>query len=312
MNHTAVSPDPFRFGWRYVQQIRPDGSKESVRVPLSLDDVLHPQERDHIPQNSQQGRDCTYLASVLEWRLAGNPHALVLSDCLIDWGIRGLRNHSPDISVFDGVSDPSRNWGTFVVAAEGARPVLVIEIVSPDAHAKQARDNDAVTKVREYYRAGVPLYALVDQEQVGRPRRVVAYRRGARKYVRLRPDRQGRVPLAPVRLLLGAARRTGGVLGRRYGGRDRGLVGNGPGPRRRGASATGRRGRTGRGPGAHPRIGSASTPRRKTRAGMRPGPDSGLDARRRDSYIARNVLTLRRRRARRRGPTCEAGEHGAT
>lgn len=204
MKRSTPQPDPFRFGWRYVQQIGPNGRKRSVQVPLTLDDVLHPQEGDHIPENRQQEKDRRYLASVLEWRLSGNPQALVLSDCLINWGVPGLGNHSPDVSVFEGVNEPpGRNWGMFVVAAEGARPILAIEIVSPDAHDRQARDNDVVTKVREYYRAGVPLYIIVDQEREGGPRNLIGYRRGARKYVRLRADRQGRLLLPPVRLLLG-------------------------------------------------------------------------------------------------------------
>ena len=203
MKRTLPPPDPFRFGWRYVQQIGPDGSKKSVQVPLTLDDVLHPQEGDHIPDNSQQSRDCVYLYDVSKLRLAGNAHAVVFNDVLINWGVPGLRNHSPDISVFDGVSDPTRNWKTFRVAEEGARCLLVIEIASPDTHDRQARDNDVVTKVREYYRAGVPLYVIVDQKHVDGPRQVIGYRGGTRKYLRMRPDRQGRLLLEPVRLLLG-------------------------------------------------------------------------------------------------------------
>jgi Uma2 family endonuclease len=115
-----------------------------------------------------------------------------------------LDNHSPDISVFDNVNDPEhRNWGMFRVAEEGARPVLAMEIVSPDAHDRRVRDNDVVIKVREYYRAGVPLYVIVDQEREGRPRQVIGYRREARKYLRMRLDRQGLLLLEPVRLLLG-------------------------------------------------------------------------------------------------------------
>ena len=203
MKRTPATPDPFRFGWRDVQQIGPNGSKQWVQVPLTLDDVLHPQEGDHIPDNSQQCIDGNYLYNVLKLRLANNPHAVVFEDVLIDWGVPGLRDHSPDISVFEGVDDPARNWGKFHVTAEGARPVLAIEIVSPDAHDRQARDNDVVTKVREYYRAGVPLYVIVDQERVDGPRRLIGYRRGARKYMQMRPNRQGRLRLEPVRLWLG-------------------------------------------------------------------------------------------------------------
>ncbi|HTT85372.1 MAG TPA: Uma2 family endonuclease [Rhizomicrobium sp.] len=204
MKRSTPPPDPFRFGWRYAWQVGPDGSKQSVQVPLTPEDLLHPKKGDHILENTQQERDRRYLASVLEWRLSGHPQALVLSDCLVNWGVAGLGNHSPDLSVFDGVNDPRRrNWGMFSVAVEGAHPLLVIEVVSPDAHDRQARDNDVVMKVREYYRAGVPLYILVDQERENSPRQLVGYRRGARKYLRMRPDRQGRLLLAPVRLLLG-------------------------------------------------------------------------------------------------------------
>lgn len=196
-------PDPFRFGWRFVRQIGPNGHKRSVQVPLTLDDVLHPQEGDHIPESHQQELDRSYLAMVLRYRLADNPRTLVLSACLINWGVRGLRNHSPDVSVFDGVSNRNRDWGTFHVVAERARPLLTIEIVSPDAYDRQARDNDVVAKVSEYYRAGVPLYVIIDQEREGGPRQLVGYRRGARKYVRMRMDPQGRLLLAPMRLLLG-------------------------------------------------------------------------------------------------------------
>jgi Uma2 family endonuclease len=199
----AEKPDPFRFGWRYVQEIGPDGSKVRKQVPLTLDDVLHPQEGDHISDNTQQEHDCTYLASVLRYRLTDIPTTVVLNDCLINWGIRGLRNHSPDISVFEGVSNPNRHWRTFSVVREGARPVLAIEIVSPDAHDRQARDNDVVTKVREYYRARVPLYVLVDQERVDGPRRIVGYRRGPRKYVPMPQDERGRLLLEGLRLRIG-------------------------------------------------------------------------------------------------------------
>ncbi len=195
--------DPFRFGWRYVPQVGADGRKRWVQLPLSLDDVLHPQEGDHIPENTQQERDRRYLACVLEMRLAKRPRTLVLSDCLIRWGVPGLGDHSPDVSVFDGVEDVKRGRGSFSVVKERARALLAVEVVSPDKHDKQARDNDVVTKVDEYYRAGVPLYLVVDQEREGGPRRLLGYRRGRRGYVRMRGDAQGRLRLSSLGLLVG-------------------------------------------------------------------------------------------------------------
>jgi Uma2 family endonuclease len=170
---------------------------------LTPDDLLHPQEGDQIPENTVQERDRTYLAGALRLRLRDRPRVRVLSDCLVDWGVPGLKNHSPDISVFDEVRDPEWEGGLFRVAEQGARPLLVLEIVSPDAAAPQVRDNDVVTKVDHYYRAGVPLYAIIDREEEGGPRRLLGYRRGRRGYVRLPPDEQGRLLLEPVGLLLG-------------------------------------------------------------------------------------------------------------
>lgn len=199
---SAIQADPFRFGWRYVQP--PDGNgAEMVQVPLTPDDVLHPLKGDEIPENTLHSNDRAYLFSVLRMRLADRAGCLVLSDCLVNWGIRGLREHSPDIAVFDNVADTERNRSVLAVAQEGARPVLVIEIVSVHDDTPRMRDNDVAIKVRHYYRAGVPLYVIVDQEEEGGPRRLVAYRRGRRQFATLPLDNQGRVPLEPVGLLLG-------------------------------------------------------------------------------------------------------------
>src|SRR6266436_5582482 len=98
-----AAPDPFRFGWRYVRQPGANGTGEPERVPLTPEDVLHPQWGDQIPEHTYQERSRTYLSSVLRLQLGSRPRVLVLSDCLVDWGVKGLRNHSPDISVFDDV-----------------------------------------------------------------------------------------------------------------------------------------------------------------------------------------------------------------
>jgi Uma2 family endonuclease len=203
-NRTKVErPDPFRFGWRYVRNPGANGASESERVPLTPEDLLHPQEGDEIPENTIQERDRTYLASVLRLQLADRPHVVILSDCLVNWGVKGLGKHSPDVSVFDNVADPEKNWRTFPVRKEQARPVLIIEIVSVDRYDRKVRDNDVVIKVKEYYRAGVPLYVIVDREEEEGPRWLLGYRFGPRRYVPLPLDEQGRLLLEPVKLLLG-------------------------------------------------------------------------------------------------------------
>src|SRR6202030_393353 len=85
---TAVpEEDPFRYGWREVCRREPDGSYRIVNLPLTLWDVLHPQENDKIMNGLRHARECRYLASVLEARLAGDPHALVLHDTAVYWGV---------------------------------------------------------------------------------------------------------------------------------------------------------------------------------------------------------------------------------
>jgi Uma2 family endonuclease len=190
--------NPFRYGWRYVTRTRPDGSEEHVEVPLTLEDVLHPQEGDVIPENTQQEKDRRYLHDVLERRYENDPHVLTLSDCLVDWGVRGLRAHSPDITVIEGVPTREGSWGTYRIARDGGRPLLVIEIVSPDT-----RGNDVDIKPEHYHRAGIPLYVIVDQQREDGPRWLTGYEHRADGYVQLPPGADGRLTLAPVGIRLG-------------------------------------------------------------------------------------------------------------
>ena len=45
LDRPADQPE-FPYGWREVQRALPDGSVEFDRIPLTLEDVLHPQEGD--------------------------------------------------------------------------------------------------------------------------------------------------------------------------------------------------------------------------------------------------------------------------
>jgi Uma2 family endonuclease len=195
---TPPPPDAFRYGWRFVKKRLPDGSTDLVQVPLTLDDVLHPKEGDCIPEQTYHRRDGEYLGPIFRLRAARLPGGYALADCLIDWGVPDVRNHSPDLAVFRNVRQPPvESIGTFRVRAFGGRCVLAVEIVSPDT-----RENDVVHKLREYHRVRVPLYVLIDQEREDAPRTVLGYRYTKQRYVRMRPDRQGRVLLKPLGLWL--------------------------------------------------------------------------------------------------------------
>src|SRR2546430_10454076 len=40
---SAETDDPYRYGWRYIQHDLPDGNFVVEQVPLTLEDVLHPE-----------------------------------------------------------------------------------------------------------------------------------------------------------------------------------------------------------------------------------------------------------------------------
>jgi hypothetical protein len=123
----------------------------------------------------------------------------VLADCRVDWNLPGVRPLGPDVAVFFEVR--RRILGsTFHVGVEGARPILVIEVTSPET-----RSNDVGPKVRFYHQARVPLYVIADaSERRGeRHLNLIGYRYTRRAYQRVRADAQGRIHLPPLQLALG-------------------------------------------------------------------------------------------------------------
>ena len=117
---------------------------------------------------------CSTSRVCLTLRLAGDLLAEVFCDARVDWNLPGVRPLGPDIAVFRDVAE-RRNWKTFDVAAEGARPEVVVEVTSPDT-----RKNDVEDKFDFYRRAKVPLYVIADgiqDDEHGRKLELKAYRR---------------------------------------------------------------------------------------------------------------------------------------
>jgi putative restriction endonuclease len=192
-------PEPFYYGWRYVRRRYPNGREVVEEVPLTLDDVLHPQEDDFVIQSDDHQQVCVYLCNVLRGRFANDPTTAVLQDHLIAWDVPGLKPLAPDIAVIFGVRE-RRKWSTFDVAAEGARPALIIEVTS-----LTTREVDLSRKLDAYDIAEVPLYIIVDSfERKGAlTRRLLGYRRTLDGYTGLAPDERGWLWLEPVGLWLG-------------------------------------------------------------------------------------------------------------
>lgn len=191
--------DPFRYGWRYVRRVLPDGSKIFDQVPLTLEDVLHPQVGDFHVLTDEHNDDCAYLKYGLRKHLAGK--AMVLSDHRVAWDTPGVEPHGPDIAVIFGIRKRKRPGPTFYVAAEGARPRLIIEVTSRDT-----RKNDVVTKVEEYHRAGVLLYVIVDVRYRRGQRisaQLIGYRHAPGGYETMELDERGRLWLEELGIWIG-------------------------------------------------------------------------------------------------------------
>jgi Uma2 family endonuclease len=152
--------DPYRYGSRMALRAQPDGTLRSEMLPLTLWDVLHPQEGDHITQSIRHQKEVRYLTDVIEKRAKQYERALVLSDTAIYWDTPGLSHHSPDVAVIFGLRRILEQYTSFSVSYEAARPELIIEVVSP-----HARSNDTFTKLLEYRAAGVPTYVIIDREK---------------------------------------------------------------------------------------------------------------------------------------------------
>jgi Uma2 family endonuclease len=181
-----------------VRRKGPDGREVWERIPLTLEDVLHPQEGDVHLLSDPHTDDCTYLRDVLKDRHAGERSVAILSDCGIYWDIPGLEHHSPDLAVIFGVKQ-RKGWETFDVRQEKVRPVLIIEVTSP-----KTRVNDVKTKVQEYARAGVAYYVIANARRIRGRRRLelISYRLERGVYQKVELDDSGRAWLEPVKLWL--------------------------------------------------------------------------------------------------------------
>ncbi len=195
----ADQPDPYQYGWRDAERELPDGSIEIDQVPLTLEDVLFPEEGDHVTHNDAHQRRCVYLYDVLRARVAAEPSAVVLHDVRIKWNVPRLRPLGPDIAVIFGVRE-RKNWSTFNTAAEETTPALIVEVTSPET-----RVLDHNHKVDAYELAKVPFYIIVDS---GTRRNrftlsLIGYQQTPDGYVEMSPDERGWLWLEPVRLWLG-------------------------------------------------------------------------------------------------------------
>ena len=197
---TEREADPFWLGTRYLKEVGPDGEVRYREVPLREEDLLFPQEGDRLVVNDSHVQNMLYLRGALDILLRDRPDAKVFSDHVIDFGIEGLQPLGPDVVVFVGMKEPwHARSGTFRAAEFDARPLLVIELTSPDT-----RPKDLSPKRDLYFEAEVPFYAIVDHGPRGDWSPVVlrGYRAALEGYAPVETDEKGRLWLSPLNLWL--------------------------------------------------------------------------------------------------------------
>ncbi len=197
---------PFYYGYRYVARTT-NGTVAWEQVPLSPEDVLHPQLEDRVSQSKNHVLICHYLTMILRAVLAHIPGIEVLSDVPIDWGVPGVRDHSPDVSVLEKVFCPPFK-GVYRLKKTGGRPLLVIEVTSDSTRHLDVASKNALaqTKFKHYAIVGVLVYIIIDEarRKPGHPPVIYGYARTPTgEYTELACNSDNRLWLAPVHLWLG-------------------------------------------------------------------------------------------------------------
>ncbi|MEZ4727905.1 MAG: Uma2 family endonuclease [Caldilineaceae bacterium] len=194
-----TEPD-WSLGWRYERVRTADGKEELVQIPLTPDEALHPEEGYVIPVRPYHERITTDLSVMLHAHYHHHPTITVFCDLVFKWDHPEIRSFAPDVALVPNVREPTADRGEFVVADEGTRPLLVIEVVSPNS-----RVGDRVTKVRDYPQVGVQEYIYIDHwKRRGQTIwEIAGFRLAGDRYLPIVPDEDGAIYSETLNLRIG-------------------------------------------------------------------------------------------------------------
>lgn len=180
--------DEFYYGYRTIITYDEHGKEIYSYKPLTLDDFLDPEEGDLFMQGTLHNADTDALKSIFRYLYQDDPTTSVFSDLKILWGIEGLSQPAPDVTVIPNVKDPDKPRPVFDVAKEGTGPTFILEVVSP-----RYRQPDRDKKVAIYEQAGVEEYFIIDSWLKGEEvsYEVVGYRLRDGIYTQIQSNEQG-------------------------------------------------------------------------------------------------------------------------
>jgi len=192
----------YYYGYRTTITYDEKGRTVYKYRPLTPEDLLEPEEGDVYMEGSLHEKDLDRLKSIFRHALKDRKNVTVYSDLKIQWGVDGLSNPAPDISIFENVKDPEKPRNSFFVQEEGVKPFFVLEVVSP-----RYRDTDTDGKPGIYRKARVPEYIIVDPGLEGNKisYTVSGHRLAGNRYVKIKPDRQGRILSLTTGLFIGVS-----------------------------------------------------------------------------------------------------------
>lgn len=195
----AELDDPFPYGWREIERTMPNGLEVNERIPLTLEDILHPEIGDFRMHTKAHEDICTYLKNVFSGQLKHDPNALVFHDNRLAWDDPVIRPHGPDIAVIFNVLN-KKNWSTFYCAEEQTKPEVIVEVTSP-----KTRDVDLVTKLDQYEQVGLPYYIIIDiYHKAGQEfRRLLGYEMTEHGFAVMVPNSLERLWIEPLQLFIG-------------------------------------------------------------------------------------------------------------
>ena len=179
--------DPFRIGYRYVHTVDATGRKTSVKVPLTEEDFLHPQEEDRFMVSLEHTATIQRLMYLIDYGQRAKATTGTFGELRIDWQVAGVLPHGPDVIAFDRFPDGvPPNTGTLRVADLGLTCEAIFEVTS-----EETRHVDLGLKMDEYLRVGVPFYFVVDFANPAGDARLLCLRHAGDRY-RLLAEVRGR------------------------------------------------------------------------------------------------------------------------
>ena len=197
---TKQNESDWSLGWRFESVRTANGREDLVRIPLTPEEALHPEEGYVIPVSTAHTDTTIDIRNMLRARYTSQPTMAVFHDLVFEWDHPEIGNYAPDIAVVPHVREREADRGTFNVAQEGTRPLLIIEVVSP-----RTRKDDRVTKVKDYARLGVQEYVYIDKRtQKGETLwEVAGFRLDEGFYLPIVPDEDGAIYCETLNIRIG-------------------------------------------------------------------------------------------------------------